>query len=210
MKRRVNPWVTPMVVLLLTVPLGAQLPDEAVEASAQFNAWIEAMGEAVSSVRFDDGDVQSFVKYWPEFETLGEEESQDEEDWEELRTLDWILDHPRYRAWVASRGFDGRDWLLKSMRIMLMSMRDEMQAGMAMAQQGMPQQMAEIEKQCAQMGEELCAQIKASMAASAAVVANAGEVWEKVPEPTAGERALLDRYGAQIRALLEDDDEEAW
>lgn len=210
MSDRTTPCVLLVVGMLLSVPLCGQEPDEAAAAQARLEAWIESVGEAVSGVRFDEGDVESFLQHWPEFEALGEDESESEEDWEELRDLDWILEHARYRAWVASRGLDGRDWLLKSMRIMLMSMRDQMQMHAAMVQEAMPQQMAEIEAQCAQMGEELCAQMKASMAASSAMMASSGEFWEQVPEPTERERSLLERYGTGIRGLLEGGDEEAW
>ena len=194
-------WITLLSGFLPLSTLAAQEPNEVLQ---DIDAWVEAMVDHIADVRFDEGDIKSYLRYWPEFAELGEDVDSDEE-WEELKDLDWILENAEYRAWAASHGLNARNWVLKSMRITMMNMREQMQAHSAMAQSDMAKHMAALEEQCAQMGPELCKQMKEAMAGTAAMVESTGSTWEKVPEPTPAEQALLDRYGEQLMALLDDE-----
>lgn len=195
-------WVLLLSGVLFWLPLSAQEPEDTLQ---EINDWVEAMSQHIAGVRFDEGDVESYLRYWPEFTEIGEQADDTGDDWHELKDLDWILENAEYRAWAASHGLDARDWVLKSMRITMMSMREQMQAHSSAAQGDMAKHMAEIDAQCAQVGPEMCKQMKEAMAATAAMLQSAGSVWEKVPEPTSAEKALLVRYADQLSALFDDE-----
>jgi len=198
-------WVTLLIGIGISswLPLAAQEPDDTLQ---ELEDWVDAMSQHIAGVRFDEGDVESYLRYWPEFSELGEEEDDEaSEDWQELKSLDWILENAEYRAWAASHGLDARDWVLKSMRITMMNMRGQMRAHSAMAKEDMAKHMAELDGQCAQMGPELCKQMKEAMAGTAAMMQSAGSIWEGVPDPTPAEQALLESYADQLRTLLDDE-----
>jgi hypothetical protein len=208
-------WIRPVtvalgVVLLFLGPASSQPVDQDMEQAArEFEEWVEAMSEYVADVRFDEADVKSYIRYWEEFSQLDvREDIDDETDWEQLKDVDFILGHAAYRSWIASHGLDPEDWLRKTLRIQMMVMKDQMARSHGMMQQQGPEQMAMIEEQCKNVGPELCRQMKEAMAASMAMSEGMGRSVEKMPEPTAGEAALLEQYQGEIMALMEIDEEE--
>lgn len=210
-------WMRPLmlslgVVCLVVGPAWSQpVEDEMEHAAREFQEWVDAMSDYVADVRFDEKDVQSFLQYWQEFSELGIGEDVGEEaDWEQLRDLDFILEHAAYRSWIAAHGLDPDDWLRKTLRIQMMVMRDQMAQSHDLMQEQRPEQMAMIEEQCKQVGPELCRQMKDAMAASMAISESMGTSWEKFPEPTASEAALLEQYQGQIMGLLDVAEEEDW
>ncbi len=48
------------------------------------------------------------------------------------------------------------------------------------------------------------------MEAAAQMFEKQRATWDSMPQPTAGERALLDRYHDQLMGLMKEDDEEEW
>ncbi len=79
-----------------------------------------------------------------------------------------------------------------------------MSASAAMMQGQMAQQEAMIEEQCAQVGEEMCKQMRQGLEAMAAF----GKAWERIPAPTSAEAELLEEYQGQLMGLMQSQDED--
>lgn len=199
------------VVMLAVVvtTIWAQPGVESMQRTAEeYEEWLTAMVEHIVDVRFDEGDVLSFLDYWEGFTNLDDPEMQGEDDWERLKDLDWILGNSTYRSWVAANGLDGEDWLLKSMRIQMMLMREQISQASAMMQEQMPQQMELVEEQCTSVGPEMCEQMKAAMAANIAMYEGMSRGFEKLPDPTSAEAAVVDTYRGELMTLLMGDEED--
>ena len=69
----------------------------------------------------------------------------------------------------------------------------------------MAQQMAMIEEQREQLGEEMYQQIKQGMEESARYGKAIAENARSLPQPTAAEQAILDKYRAELMMLMESD-----
>ena len=85
--------------------------------------------------------------------------------------------------------------------IQAMIMKDAVGAGASEAGAQMEAQLAEIEAQRAQLGEEMYQQMKQAMEAGAAAFHDMGDAYRDLPEPTPSEKALLERYRDQIMNL---------
>jgi phage gp37-like protein len=81
-----------------------------------------------------------------------------------------------------------------------------LEAARAMPEE-MAQQMAMIEEQRDQSGEEMYQQIKQGMEESARYGKAIAENARSLPQPTAAEQAILDEYRAELMILMEPDDE---
>lgn len=197
------------ILCVMAVAVWAQPGAQEMQRTAEeYEEWMVAMADHIADVRFDEGDVRNFLSYWEGFANLDDLATEDDEDWERLKDLDWILGNPTYRAWVAEHGLDGKDWLLKSMRIQMMLMREQMAQSSAMMQQQMPQQMEMIEEQCKSVGPEMCEQMKAAMAAGMAMYEGMSRGFEKLPEPTPAEAAALDKHRGELMTLMMGDEED--
>lgn len=191
---------------------GAQAPGdmtaEVEEANQRLDQWIENTRAFVGDVRIDAADIESFIEHYESFSSLGDEVGQDEEfiDYEE------VLAEPRYQAWAAANGLAAEPWLKKSMRIIALTMREQMQAGIAQAEVQMPEQRRMIDQQCAQVGAEMCQQMRTSLEAAMAMFEHSKKRIDDLPEETAGEHELLARYRDEMAALMaaDDEDEEEW
>ncbi|MDH3254665.1 MAG: hypothetical protein OEM62_06720 [Acidobacteriota bacterium] len=211
-------------ILLLVAPLlfssvtGAQEAADTTamveEANRKLDEWIDNTNDFVGDVRIDAGDIESFIEHYAEFSELGDEMDDDEE----FVDYDEVLADPRYRSFAAGHGLVAEPWLKKSMRIIALSMRGQMQAGLAQAEAQMPEQRRMIDEQCAQMGPEMCTQMKASIEMSMAMFEHQKNRLGDLPEATASEQALLERYAEEMASLMEsgeeewdeDEDEEEW
>jgi len=193
-------------VLIALVSIGAyaqdaeQAAEEALETLGQMSVEVNKF---VGDVRFDESDVRSLIELWEEYTEFGEDdyETDDEVDFES------VLDDDAYLRWAASHGLDAEDWARKTVRITMMIYREQMlEAAQGMPEQ-MAQQMAMLEAQRDQLGEEMYQQMKQGMEESArygnAVVENA----RSLPEPTAAEQAILDKYRAELMSLMESEDD---
>ncbi len=197
--------VVVQLILSLAVVGGlqGQSPESPQAASQQYNALIDEMVVHTSGIEFAERDIESVLSLWDELEAIGLD---DEDDDEEILDIEEILADQRYRSWATGHGLDAEDWFRKSMRIQLMMMREEMHASAGMMEAQRAQQEAMIEAQCAQVGEEMCKQMRQGLEAMAAF----GKAWERIPAPTSVEAALLEKYQEPLMGLMESDDEEEY
>lgn len=188
----------PIVVL-------AQDVDQATrEALDKLDQMSVEVNNFVGDVRFDEKDVTSLIELWEEYSAFGEDEYEADDDID----FESMLDDGRYVGWAASHNLDAEDWARKTVRITMMLYREQMLEAAKMMPEQMAQQMAMIEEQRDQLGEEMYQQIKQGMEESAkygkAIENNA----RSLPEPTAAEQAILDKYRAELMMLMESDDDE--
>jgi hypothetical protein len=184
----------------------AQTREETVEDSnRRFVESMKAMADFVKDVRFDEGDIKATIAHWEEVSVLGEEDAPegtyDEDEDYEVTDFKGILADPAYRSWAKSKGFDADQWLKKFMRIQMMLMKDAIASSASEGRAQMEAQLAEIEAQRAQIGEELYQQMMEAMQLGAATMSSIGAAYEDIPEPTASEKTLLDRYRDQLMNL---------
>lgn len=172
--------------------------DEINDSSVQFEEWAKTLSEFVKDVRFNEKDVQNLISQWDDFNSFGEEQDTDEEEYIDFNS---ILNDSAYRSWAQSRGLDSETWLKKTMRIMAMIMRTQIEASKSESQFDMTAQLAEIEKMRAQVGEEMYLQMKQAMAAGAAAMQGIDNSYKHLPVPTDSEKALLIKYNDQLMNL---------
>ena len=194
------------VVLIAMVPVAVFAQDmelEIEEALETLDQMSVEVNDFVGDVRFDESDVKSLIDLWDEYTAFGENEyeADDEMDFES------VVNDDEYRRWAASHGLEAEDWARKTVRITMMLYREQMlEAAKAMPEQ-MAQQVAMIEEQRDQLGEEMYQQIKQGMEESAkygeAIAKNA----RSLPEPTAEEQEILDKYRGELMMLMESDDD---
>ena len=158
----------------------------------------------VGDVRFDESDVTSLIDLWEEYSEIGEDEFEPEEDIE----FESILNDDRYLQWAESHGLDADDWARKTVRITMMLFREQMLEAAEIMPEQMAQQMAMIEEQREQLGEEMYQQFKQGMEESAQYGKAVAENARSLPQPTAAEQAILDKYRAELMMLMESDDED--
>lgn len=190
-------------VLLTAGGTRAQPYGESVEESnREFMESMAAMAEFVKDVNFNEEDVQSVIENWRDFAAVGEElddggvvEGADEEE-----TIDFegFLAYPAYRSWAKSRGLDPDMWMKKFMRIQVMLMKVSAAGGMDKGAEQIRQQLAELEAQRAQLGEDVYRQMKAAMEAGAATMSSVGTAYSNMPDPTSSEKKLLEKYRDQL------------
>ena len=172
--------------------------DEINDSSVQFEEWTKTLSEFVKDVRFNEKDVQNLISQWDDFNSFGEEQDTDEEEYIDFNS---ILNDSAYRSWAQSRGLDSETWLKKTMRIMAMIMRTQIAASKSESQFDMTAQLAEIEKMRAQVGEEMYLQMKQAMAAGAAAMQGIDNSYKHLPVPTDSEKTLLIKYNDQLMNL---------
>jgi hypothetical protein len=194
-----------VLIALATAALHAQDVEQATqEALDKLDRMSVEVNSFVGDVRFTESDVKSLIDLWEEYSEIGEDEYESEEDID----FESMLDDDRYLQWAESHGLDADDWARKTVRITMMIYRDQMlEAGKLMPEQ-MAQQMAMIEEQREQLGEEMYQQIKQGMEESARYGKAIAENARSLPEPTAAEQAILDTYRAELMMLMESDDED--
>ena len=175
------------------------------EAGRSVTEIMAATKSFIKEARFNEADVKSVIELWPDFDQMADQE---EDDSETVIDFESIVDDLEYRRWAASHGLDPEDWLRKTMRITMLLYRDQMQQGMAMAPEQLEQQMAFVERQRDRMSEEMYRQMKEAMVAAAESTRQMREGIMSLPEPTSSERALLDKYRAQLSELMDDGDDE--
>ena len=194
-----------VLIALATAALHAQDVEQATqEALDKLDRMSVEVNSFVGDVRFTESDVKSLIDLWEEYSEFGEDEYESEEDID----FESMLDDDRYLQWAESHGLDADDWARKTVRITMMIYRDQMlEAGKLMPEQ-MAQQMAMIEEQREQLGEEMYQQIKQGMEESARYGKAIAENARSLPEPTAAEQAILDTYRSELMMLMESDDED--
>ena len=197
-----------LVVLGFSSVVSAQSEDEAIaEEIQELSKLVTEVQEIAGNVRFDEADVESLIRLWPEFDEFNQMAGNDDDD----DSVDFkaILADPAYRQWAASHDLDAEDWMRKTVRIMMTLYREQTLQSVALAPQQIQKQMEMIEQQRAQIGEELYQQMKQAMESSAAMSKYMEEAVRKMPEATAAEDAVLDKHRDELMMLMmsEDDDE---
>ena len=194
-------------LLLLTAgAVGAQTHEESVEESnRKFGESMKAMSDFVKDVSFDESDIKDMIAHWKEINALGEENERrgghDDGEDDEMIDFDEILADSAYRSWAKSKGFDPDRWMRKFMRIQMMLMKDSITAAASDGSAQLEAQLAEIEAQRAQIGEEMYQQIVQAIKMGATTMSNINTAYDGLPEPTPAEKALLDKYRDQLMNL---------
>lgn len=199
----IKKFLSGMLIALVSVTAFAQSDTAAMKDA---NQRLEEMFTEVSSftggVRFGAKDVESLIGLWAEYEELGGTDD------DETIDFDAILADSTYRSWASSHDLVADDWLRKTARISMVLYREQMLEAAAMMPDQIHQQIAMIEQQRDQVGEEMYQQMKAAMEASVQYAEMMAEQAKLLPVPTAAEAAVLDEYREDLIALMMDDDED--
>ncbi len=187
---------------LLCAPLASSQDFEA--AIADTKKMVEQVSEFIADVRFDESDVEQLIELWDDYE--GNQTYEPDDD-NELK-FDEALADPKYLSWADSHGLDAEDFMRKTTRITMMLFVEQMQASAAMMLEQIPQQMAMIEAQKDQVGEELYQQMKQGMEESRRYTEALAQSWSQLGEPTAAEQRALDTYSEELMALMNSDGED--
>ena len=186
------------MLLSVSSALAQSGQDETDQSNQQYEEWTKSLAEFVKDVRFNETDVQSLISQWGDFNSIGEQQETDDEEYVDFSN---ILNDSAYRSWAQSKGLDSETWLKKSMRIMAMIMRTQYETSMSESTFDMTAQLAEIEKMRAQVGEEMYQQMKEAMAAGAAAMQGLDNSIKHLPLPTDSEKILLAKYNNQLMNL---------
>jgi hypothetical protein len=195
------------VALIAAAPIAVfaqdaeQATKEALDKLDQMSAEVNRF---VGEVRFSESDVKSLIDLWEEYSEFGEDDYESEEDID----FESILNDDRYIQWAESHSLDVDDWARKTVRITMMLYREQMLEAAKVMPDQMAQQMAMIEEQREQLGEEMYQQIKQGMEESAQYSKAIAENARSLPQPTAAEQAILDKYRTELMMLMESDDED--
>ena len=194
------------VALIALVPVAVfaqdveQAAEEALESLDQMSVEVNNF---VGDVRFDESDVKSLIELWEEYTEFEEDDYESDDDFDFVS----VLNDDAYLSWAASHGLEAEDWARKTVRITMMLYREQMLEAARVMPEQMAQQMAMIEGQREQLGEEMYQQMKQGMEESARYGNAIAENARSLPEPTAAEQAILDKYRAELMTLMESDDE---
>ena len=197
------------VVLIAAAPitvLAQDIEQATKEALDKLEQMSVEVNNFVGDIRFDESDVQSLIDLWEEYSEIGADEYESEEDID----FESILNDDRYLQWAKSHGLDADDWARKSVRITMMLYREQMLEAAEVMPEQMAQQMAMIEEQREQLGEDMYQQIKQGMEESARYGKAIAENARSLPQPTTAEQAVLDQYRAELLMLMESDDEDEY
>jgi hypothetical protein len=199
-----------LAVVLIAIASTAAFAQNAEQATKEALDKLDQMSVEVNSfvgdVRFNENDVKSMIDLWEEYSEIGENEYESEEDID----FESILNDDRYLQWAESNSLDADDWARKTVRIMMMLYREQMLEAAKVMPEQMAQQMAMIEEQREQLGEEMYQQIKQGMEESAQYGKVVAENSRSLPQPTAAEQAVLDKYRAELMMLMESEDEDEY
>ncbi len=190
-----------LAALVLTATTAAAQPygGAAEESSRRFSEMMKEMGDFVKDVTFGEEDIKSVLKYREELDELGgggvnEGMAAVEEDSDDMIDFKGVLASADYRSWAKERGLDPDLWMKKFMRVQAMMMQDGLAATASQGSAELQAQLAGLEAQRAQMGEEVYQQMKQAMEMGAATMNSLSAAYEDFPEPTASEKALIERY----------------
>lgn len=176
-----------------------QATQEALDSLDQMSVEVNRF---VGDVRFNEGDVTGLIDLWEEYSAFGEDDVESDEQFD----FDEMINDDEYLRWAASHGLEAEDWARKTVRITMMLYREQMLEAAKVMPEQMAQQMAMVEEQREQMGEEMYRQIKQGMEDSARYGKAIEENARSLPKPTAAEQVLLDKYRDELMMLMESDD----
>ena len=193
-----------ILIALVPIPLFAQDVEQATEEALEtLDQMSVAVNKFVGDVRFDESDVRSLIELWDEYVEFGE----DDDETDEAIDFESVLNDDTYLRWAESHGLEAEDWARKTVRITMMIYREQMLEAARVMPEQMAQQMAMLEGQREQLGEEMYQQMKQGMEESAKYGNAIAENARSLPEPTAAEQAVLDKYRAELMMLMESEDD---
>jgi len=129
------------MLFYITPALGESSQDDIEESNRQFQQWTKSLAEFVKDVRFNEEDVQSLISQWDDFAAIGGKEAEEEEEFVDFST---ILNDAEYLSWAKERDLGSDMWLKKTMRIMAVIMRAEIEENESGETFDMEAQMKEI------------------------------------------------------------------
>ena len=193
-----------ILIALVPIPLFAQDVEQATEEALEtLDQMSVAVNKFVGDVRFDESDVRSLIELWDEYVEFGE----DDDETDDAIDFESVLNDDTYLRWAESHGLEAEDWARKTVRITMMIYREQMLEAARVMPEQMAQQMAMLEGQREQLGEEMYQQMKQGMEESAKYGNAIAENARSLPEPTAAEQAVLDKYRAELMMLMESEDD---
>ena len=177
------------------------------EGHKEFEAMVDAVNDFVGAVRFNEADVESVIELWDEYDEFGQAIEYDDE---EMVDFDDVVADPEYRRWAASHGLDAKGWLQKTVRITMTLYREQLLQSAEQMPHQVQQQMAMIDQQRDQLGEETYQQMKEAMEASAAFGKQMAAKASELPEATASEMAALADHRDQLMMLMIRDEDDGY
>lgn len=171
------------------------------ESQQQMKAWLTAMIDFTAKTEFDEGDAKSLITHWQSLNELEDLKGMGEDN----QPVDFqkILKAPEYKTWASANGVDGDDFMKKSMRIVAVVMRGQMLQGLTQSESMMPQQMQMMEAQKGQLGDEMYQKMMQGMQSAMTMMTETKALAEKLPVGTEKEQKILEKYGPQIQALMD-------
>ena len=167
-------------------------------AIATVEGMFDDVSRFVGDTRFDEGDIESLIEHWDGYAVIGG----DDEDDDAAVDFNALLANDEYRQWTASHDLDAEDWLRKTVRITMILYREQMLEEAEEIPQQVDAQLAEIDAQRAQLGEEMYEQLRASVEMGQRYALDMLDAARKLPEPTAEESRALDAYRDELMSLM--------
>lgn len=190
--------LTIFTFITLSLTSGQSGHAETDQSIDQFQQWAKNLAAFVKDVRFNEQDVQDMIRQWNDFNAFGEKNAVEDEEYLDFKS---VLADSAYRTWAESKGINSETWLKKTMRIMAMIMRDEIEKSKSQGNFDMTTQLANIEEMRAQVGEEMYQQMKQAMEAGAQAMKSVTDSCKELPLPTDEEKTLLAKYTEQLKNL---------
>jgi hypothetical protein len=179
----------------------------------RMEAWMKAMVDFAKDIRLQEADLRKWIELMPSFHKIGEGQKEEEDLFEKCFkdgkfSFDYILKHAAYGKWAREHGVDGTPWLKKHMRITMFVMRKEGLKQVEMAEKQLPQQLKQIDAMKGQLDESMYSQMRKHVESSVAMLKKTKELYLSIPQPGEEEAKLLEKYDAQIRRIMGDDEDD--
>ena len=196
-------WLLLAVLMFVCIsPVLAQSSQDDLTYSGQnFEQWSKNLAEFVKDVRFNEEDIQSFIKLADDFNDF---DAQNDSEAGEYVDFGTIANNAEYLAWARSKGINSEAWLKKTMRIIAVMMKTEIEANRSEEQIDLQEQLKQLESMRDQMGEEVYQQALRSMTAASAAMQGLDNAYKNLPVPTEAEKNLLAKYREVLTNLNND------
>jgi len=189
-------WVSALVLVLATgwasaqgkggqqSSPGAARKSSREQTSQRTTSWVKVVTQFTRGVQIEEKDVQSYLENFESFQQLmGDDEEWNVEVLDKKRGFEMVLQDRRYLEWARSRGLDPDSWLRKSMRIVMLSLAEELEQAAA-------GNLEESKKEAKEKG----GRAKGRSAEEEALEAVRG-----IPGPAQKEKALLAKHKEKLK-----------
>jgi len=206
-------WMCCVIAAICAAPVWAQ-GGEVADEQEKLVAWTKAIAEFVGKERFSEADLKSFLEHYDSFNEFGDDEDEDQYFKDGKYRIDLMLEDEDYVKWAEARGLDRTKWLKKALRITAVVMKRQSAGQFDQYLKMVEQQLADLEKQRAELGDEMYNQMKQAFEAGAAVTRKMQEAFRQLPDASDEEAKLLEKYKKEMSRIMEDDegcgDDEGW